>query len=75
MLELEWLEDSVVAGEAPKLSGFGRMMLEKLVGASVGGATEYQVGDGRVVWKLVAPLEGVIRPVSDGDDAAEVRSA
>ena len=75
MLELEWLEDSVAAGEAPKLSGFGRMMLEKLVGASVGGATEYQVGDGRVVWKLVAPLEGVIRPVSDGDDAAEVRSA
>ena len=55
----------MAAGAQPAVSGFGRLMLEKLVGTSVGGRTEYAVASGRVTWKLVAPLEGVIRPAAE----------
>jgi len=60
-LFLEWLEDSVAIDGKPAVSGFGRLMLEKLVGTSVGGRTEYEVGDRRVLWTLIAPLEDVLR--------------
>jgi len=70
-LALEWIEDTVAKGDGPAVSGFGHLMLEKLVGASVGGRTEYAVAGGRVGWKLVAPLEGVMRPAVDPDIAAE----
>lgn len=73
MLILEWLEDSATAAGKPPVSGFGRLMLEKLVGASVEGRTEYQVGGGRVTWRLAAPLEAVLRPAPDR--AAQAHSA
>jgi PAS domain S-box-containing protein len=74
-LKLEWLEDSVGAGDRPKIPGFGSLMLEKLVGASVSGRAEYEVGNRRVVWKLVAPLEGVIGATAEPNAAAGARSA
>jgi len=58
-LWFEWCEDTVAASAMPKPSGFGRMMLEQLVGTSVGGTTEYEVADTHVVWRLSAPLDGV----------------
>jgi PAS domain S-box-containing protein len=70
-LKLEWLENSATAGDKPAVSGFGRLMLEKLVGASVSGRTEYEVGNRRVVWKLVAPLEAVIRATAEPNNTAE----
>jgi len=71
-LILEWLEASVATGGKPVVSGFGRPMLEQLVGTSVGGRTEYEVGNRRVTWKLAAPLESVLRGASD--HTAEARS-
>jgi two-component sensor histidine kinase len=59
-LSLEWREDTVAAPEGPTPSGFGRLMLEQLVGTSVGGSTEYELGNRRVVWKLSAPLEAIV---------------
>jgi PAS domain S-box-containing protein len=59
-LFLEWREDTVAKPDGPTPSGFGRLMLEQLVGASVGGSTKYELGDRRVVWTLSAPLEAVI---------------
>jgi two-component sensor histidine kinase len=73
VLILEWLEHSATAAGKPPVSGFGRLMLEKLVGAIVEGRTEYQVGGGRVSWKLAAPLDAVLRPAPDR--AAQGRSA
>ena len=58
-LALEWREETTSIVGAPKSSGFGRVMLEQLVGASVGGSTEYDLGDTQVVWKLNAPLDGI----------------
>jgi len=72
-LVIEWLEDSVATDGKPAISGFGRLMLEKLVGTSVGGRTEYDVGNGRVLWKLIAPLEDVLR--QPPDHAAAARQA
>jgi PAS domain S-box-containing protein len=64
-LVLEWLEDSVAIDGKPTISGFGRLMLEKLVGTSVSGRTEYDVGNRRVLWKLIAPLDDVLRQPPD----------
>ena len=74
-LKLEWHEDSATAGDKPTVSGFGRLMLEKLVGASVSGRTEYEVGNRRVTWKLVAPLEGVVRATAEPNSTAEEHGA
>jgi PAS domain S-box-containing protein len=73
-LTLEWLEDSVVAGDEPQVSGFGRLMLEKLVGAAVSGRTEYEVASRRVTWRLVAPLDAMVRHATGPDAAADARS-
>ena len=73
-LILTWLEDSVAIGDKPTVSGFGRLMLEKLVGTAVGGRAEYEVADRRVTWKLVAPLDGVIRRATEPETAAEAHS-
>jgi PAS domain S-box-containing protein len=59
-LSLEWREDTVATPDGPKPSGFGRLMLEQLVGASVGGSTNYELGQRRVVWTLSAPLDAII---------------
>ena len=53
-------EDTIAAAEAPKSSGFGRLMLEQLVGASVSGTTVYELGNRRVVWPLNAPLDAIV---------------
>jgi two-component system, chemotaxis family, CheB/CheR fusion protein len=74
-LALEWLEDSVVAGDKSTVSGFGRLMLEKLVGASVSGRTEYEVASRRVTWRLVAPLDAMVLHATGPDVAADARSA
>ncbi len=77
-LILEWLEHSVATADKPdkpEVAGFGRLMLETLVGTSVGGRTEYEVADRRVTWKLAAPLEGVMRPPAEREAAEEARSA
>jgi PAS domain S-box-containing protein len=58
-LALEWREETTSTGEAPKSSGFGRLMLQQLVGASVSGSTEYDLTDTQVIWRLNAPLEGI----------------
>ncbi len=58
-LVLEWREDTVSGAEKPKNSGFGRMMLEQLVGASVGGAAVFELTDNQVIWTLRAPLDGI----------------
>jgi PAS domain S-box-containing protein len=56
---LEWREETVEEPNKAKASGFGRTVLEQLVGASVGGSTEYEFGDKQVLWRLHAPLEGI----------------
>ena len=56
---LEWSEDTVAAPRKGKASGFGRTVLEQLVGASVGGSTEYRFVGNRLLWRLHAPLDGV----------------
>jgi PAS domain S-box-containing protein len=61
-LTLEWLEDTVSSTTPHQPSGFGRIMLQQLVAASVGGTTEYTLADGRLVWKLRAPLVNVTVP-------------
>lgn len=73
-LILEWLEDSVMTSGKPGVSGFGHLMLEKLVGTSVDGRTEYEVGKSRVTWKLAAPLEAVQRTAREPSHAAEARN-
>jgi PAS domain S-box-containing protein len=58
-LILEWSEDTVPNPSQERAKGFGRTVLEQLVGASVGGSTDYIFTDKRVVWRLRAPLEGI----------------
>ncbi len=58
-LVLEWREDTVDGAEKPKSPGFGRMMLEQLVGASVGGSAVFKLKDNQVIWTLRAPLDGI----------------
>ncbi len=60
-LSIEWVEDTVADVSAAKTSGFGRMMLQQLVGASVGGSAEFNLASGRLFWKLTAPLDRVVR--------------
>ncbi len=60
-LSIEWAEVTVATEGPQKASGFGSTMLQQLVGASVGGSTEYVLENGRLFWKLVAPLDRVIR--------------
>ena len=50
-------------------------MLEKLVGAAVSGRTEYEVASRRVTWRLVAPLDAMVRHATSPDVAADARSA
>jgi PAS domain S-box-containing protein len=56
---LEWYEETVEEPAKAKASGFGRTVLEQLVGASVGGSTEYKFSGNHLLWRLHAPLEGV----------------
>ena len=56
---LEWYEETVEEPDKAKASGFGRTVLEQLVGASVGGSTEYKFAGNHLLWRLHAPLEGV----------------
>jgi PAS domain S-box-containing protein len=62
VLALEWLEDTVATAGEPRTSGFGRIMLQQLIAASVNGTAEYTLGNGRLVWKLRAPLGGITVP-------------
>ena len=62
VLTLEWLEDTVVTAERPQASGFGRIMLEQLIATSVSGTADYTLGNGRLVWKLRAPLGNISVP-------------
>jgi PAS domain S-box-containing protein len=57
-LALTWWEDTA-ASVSPTPSGFGRMMLEQLVAASVGGTATYELADRHVAWTLHAPLEAI----------------
>jgi PAS domain S-box-containing protein len=56
---LEWSEDTIADPTQAKSSGFGRTVLEQLVGASVGGSADYIFTDKHVVWRLRAPLSGI----------------
>jgi PAS domain S-box-containing protein len=58
-LSLEWHEDTVCDPGKAKASGFGRTVLQQLVGASVGGSTEYTLAGNHLLWRLYAPLESV----------------
>jgi PAS domain S-box-containing protein len=58
-LDLEWREDTVGASGGPRPPGFGRLMLEQLVSASVGGSAVYELTGKQVIWKLSAPLDAV----------------
>ncbi len=58
-LKLEWREDTMPMAEAPKSAGFGRLMLEQLVGAAVSGTTVYELTKKNVIWQLNAPLDGI----------------
>ena len=62
VLALEWLEDTVATAGEPRASGFGRVMLQQLIAASVNGTAEYTLGNGRLVWKLRAPLGDITVP-------------
>jgi PAS domain S-box-containing protein len=53
-------EDTVAASNDSLPSGFGRVMLEQLVGASVGGTAQYELGDARLYWQLKAPLQNIV---------------
>jgi PAS domain S-box-containing protein len=61
-LTLEWLEDTVSSVGLQRSSGFGRIMLQQLVSASVGGTADYTLTDGRLVWRLRAPLANITAP-------------
>ena len=59
-LLLEWIEDTVAASSDSRPSGFGRVMLEQLVGASVGGTAQFDLADARLYWQLKAPLQNIV---------------
>ncbi len=60
MLCLEWDEETAIADPSKaKGSGFGRTVLEQLVGASVGGSTEYRYAGNHLLWRLHAPIDVV----------------
>lgn len=58
-LLLEWREETIAVPQGERSSGFGRMMLEELVGASVGGSTVYEMSGTELIWTLQAPLDSV----------------
>jgi two-component sensor histidine kinase len=59
-LLLEWIEDTLAASGGSLPSGFGRVMLEQLIGASVGGSAKYDLSDARLYWQLKAPLQNIV---------------
>ena len=52
-------ETAIADPNKAKSSGFGRTVLEQLVGASVGGSTEYTYAGNHLLWRLHAPIDVV----------------
>lgn len=72
--EIVWKERSVIAA-SPKLrgkskSGFGKMVLEKLMPAAVEGSVEFIMEPDGIKWTLAAPLDRFLRNGDEGQGIA-----
>lgn len=56
MLDFRWREDLPLADVDPGRKGFGKQLLDSIVGTSLGGRTDYSVSGDGVNWHLVVPI-------------------
>ena len=69
VFELVWKERCVMKSKTNKSkSGFGKMVLEKLMPAAVEGTAEFRVEADGIKWTLTAPLDRLLRI---GDDSTQ----
>ena len=60
-LQLDWAERTLPRKQADAArAGFGRTMLEQLVGAALRGETKYDLTETHVRWTLRAPLRNIV---------------
>ena len=57
VLDFHWSEDMKLANLTTGANGFGSQLLDRIVGASLGGRTDYRITADGVDWRLVAPLD------------------
>jgi len=61
MFRITWQEHGGPAPKSKSKSGFGKLVLEKLMPAAVEGTAETVAGPDGITWTLAAPLERVVR--------------
>lgn len=60
MFRISWRERGGPAPKPTSKSGFGKLVLEKLMPAAVEGVAEFEAGPDGIRWTLAAPLERVL---------------
>ena len=61
MFRITWKEHGGPAPKPKTKSGFGKLVLEKLMPAAVEGTAETEAGPDGITWTLSAPLDHVLR--------------
>jgi PAS domain S-box-containing protein len=61
MFEFRWSEQTTLADPLKGEDGFGSQLLDRIVGASLSGKTDFRLTPHGVEWRLVAPLDSVVR--------------
>jgi two-component sensor histidine kinase len=65
---MSWVEELGPAVVPPRHNGFGQKVIQSMIETAVDGTTDIGYPPGGFFWKLQAPAEGVLEPVT-ADDA------
>ncbi|MEZ5817121.1 MAG: PAS domain-containing protein [Hyphomicrobiaceae bacterium] len=62
MLDFSWIENGSLVPMATGNKGFGSQLLDKVVGASLGGLVDYRILETGVAWHLRVPVSSLSEP-------------